>query len=223
MIFGAAGHTGKYLTRKMQSVADIELSVFVRNPAKFGDMDMTGVNVMQGDALNAEDVCRAMGGQDVLLCSLEGDVLAMAKNIAAALEKTSVKRIIWITGMGIHHEIRGIHGIMLNQLAKKMPEYIQAADTIWPGTLLGYVRYEKALHPVFAAFLRTEPAASAACFDEASLHEAYANAEHSMETDCRFIFAACSSLLRQELERIPAEAVQPDIFEAQTRVWNVSF
>ena len=32
--------------------------------------------------------------------------------------------------MGIHHEIRGIHGIMLNQLAKKMPEYIQAADTI---------------------------------------------------------------------------------------------
>ena len=114
----------------MQSVADIELSVFVRNPAKFGDMDMTGVNVMQGDALNAEDVCRAMGGQDVLLCSLEGDVLAMAKNIAAALEKTSVKRIIWITGMGIHHEIRGIHGIMLNQLAKKMPEYIQAADTI---------------------------------------------------------------------------------------------
>lgn len=44
-----------------------------------------------------------------------------------------------------------------------------------------------------------------------------------METDCRFIFAACSSLLRQELERIQAEAVQPDIFEAQTRVWNVSF
>lgn len=223
MIFGAAGHTGKYLTRKMQSVADIELSVFVSNPAKFGDMDMTGVNVMQGDALNAEDVCCAMGGQDVLLCSLEGDVLAMAKNIAAALEKTSVKRIIWITGMGIHHEIRGIHGIMLNQLAKKMPEYIQAADTIWPGTLLGHVRYEKALHPVFAAFLRTEPAASAACFDEASLYEACANAEHSMETDCRFIFAACSSLLRQEPERIPAEAVQPDIFEAQTRVWNVYF
>lgn len=32
--------------------------------------------------------------------------------------------------MGIHHEIKGIHGVMLNQLAKKQPEYIQAADTI---------------------------------------------------------------------------------------------
>ena len=41
------------------------------------------------------------------------------------------------------------------------------------------------------------------------------NAEHSMEPDCRFIFAACSSLLRQELERIPAEAVQPDSFAAR--------
>ena len=130
VIFGAAGHTGKFLTRKMQKTTDIELSVFVRNPAKFGDMDMTSINVMQGDALNAGDVRRAMDGQDVLLCSLEGDVLTMAKNITAALKETSVKRIIWITGMGIHHEIRGIHGIMLNQLAKKMPEYIEAADTI---------------------------------------------------------------------------------------------
>lgn len=130
VIFGAAGHTGKYLTRKMQSIADVELSVFVRNPAKFGEMDMTGVNILQGDALNAGDVRRAMDGQDVLLCSLEGDVLTMAKNIVAALGDTGVKRIIWITGMSIHHEIKGVHGIMLNQLAKKIPEYIQATDTI---------------------------------------------------------------------------------------------
>ena len=130
VIFGAAGHTGKYLTRKMLQEPDIRLTVFVRNPAKFGDMDLGGAAILQGDALKPEDVKRAMEGQDVLLCSLEGDVLTMAKNITAALAETSVKRIIWITGMGIHHEIRGIHGIMLNQLAKKMPEYIQAADTI---------------------------------------------------------------------------------------------
>ena len=80
VIFGAAGHTGKYITKKMQSAQDIELSVFVRNPAKFEDMDLTGVNVIQGDALNAEDVKKAMEGQDVLLCSLEGDVLTMAHN-----------------------------------------------------------------------------------------------------------------------------------------------
>ncbi len=130
VIFGAAGHTGKYITEKMHAQENIELSVFVRNPGKFEGMDLSGVNIMQGDALNAEDVRKAMDGQDVLLCSLEGDVLAMAKNIVEALKVTSVKRIIWITGMGIHHEITGMRGVMLNMLAKKRPDYIEAADTI---------------------------------------------------------------------------------------------
>lgn len=130
VIFGAAGLTGKYITRKMISESDIELSVFVRNPEKFGDIDMTGVNIIKGDALNFEDVKKAMDGQDVMLCSLDGDILAMAKNIVSALKETSVRRIVWITGMGIHHEITGARGIMLNMYAKKRPEYIEAADLI---------------------------------------------------------------------------------------------
>lgn len=130
VIFGAAGLTGKYITEKMKSDSDIELTAFVRNPAKFEGMDISGVNVIKGDALNVDDVRKAMDGQDILLCSLEGDVLTMARNIVAALETTTVKRIIWITGMGIHHEITGIRGMMLNMYAKKRPDYIQAADTI---------------------------------------------------------------------------------------------
>ena len=130
LFFGAAGYTGKYITRKMQKTEGIELSAFVRNPQKFSDMDMTGVNIIQDDALNEEDVLRAMEGQDILFCSLEGDVLTMAKNIVAALDKTTVKRIIWITGMGIHHEITGVRGMMLNRYAKQRPEYIEAADVI---------------------------------------------------------------------------------------------
>lgn len=130
VIFGAAGHTGKYITEKMKAQEDLEVSAFVRNPAKFGDMDVSNMSIIQGDALNSEDVVRAMDGQEVLLCSLEGDVLTMAKNIVAALEQTSVKRIIWITGMGIHHEIKGLRGKMLDMLAKKRPEYIEAADLI---------------------------------------------------------------------------------------------
>lgn len=130
VIFGAAGHTGTYITKKMKSEASLETSVFVRNPAKFGDLDLSNVMVIQGDALKYEDVKRAMDGQDVVLCSLEGDVLTMAKNIVKALDETSVTRIIWITGMGIHHEITGVRGVMLNMLAKQRPEYIEAADTI---------------------------------------------------------------------------------------------
>lgn len=130
VIFGAAGHTGKYITRRLMKSEDIKLTAFVRDPKKFGDMDITGVNVICGDALKEADVKKAMEGQDILVCSLEGDVLTMAKNIVSALDATSVKRIIWITGMGIHHEITGARGIMLNMYAKQRPEYIKAADLI---------------------------------------------------------------------------------------------
>lgn len=30
----------------MKKTKDVDISVFVRNPAKFGDMDMTGVNIL---------------------------------------------------------------------------------------------------------------------------------------------------------------------------------
>ena len=85
VIFGAAGRTGKYLTRKMQSLKDVELSVFVRNPQKFEGMDLNGVRIITGDALKSDEVKQAMDEQDILLCSLEGDVLTMAKNIVSAL------------------------------------------------------------------------------------------------------------------------------------------
>lgn len=134
VIFGAAGYTGKYITRKMQNAENVELSVFVRNPDKFDGMDMTGVNIIKGDALNADDVRKAMDGQDIVLCSLEGDVLTMAKNITKSLDETGVRRIVWIAGMGIHHEITGARGIMLNMYAKQRPEYIEAADTIAAST-----------------------------------------------------------------------------------------
>lgn len=32
--------------------------------------------------------------------------------------------------MGIHREVKGIHGFMLNTLAKSMPDYVAVADTV---------------------------------------------------------------------------------------------
>ena len=108
VVFGAAGHTGKYIVRKFREMKEVELTAFVRNPTKFGTMDISGVRIIQGD------------------------VLTMAKNIisCACAKEGTVRRIIWITGMGIHHEIRGMRGKMLDMLAKSRPEYIEAADQI---------------------------------------------------------------------------------------------
>ena len=130
VLFGASGKTGKYIIKRLQSLNDIQLTAFVRTPSKLDCMDLKNVKIIQGDALNPKDVYKAMEGQDILIGSLEGDVLSMANNIVSSLQKTSVKRIIWITGMGIHHEIKGVRGKMLGILAKMRPDYIKAADNI---------------------------------------------------------------------------------------------
>ena len=93
-------------------------------------------------------------------------------------------------------------------------------NSFWPGSLLDHVRYEKALHPVFTQFLTDQPEPDPTCFDEKSLHEAYAAAAHSLETDCKFIFAACSSLLRQELAHIPANDIGQDAFMPENHLFR---
>lgn len=67
VIFGASGNTGKYITRKLMAEENVELSIFVRNPAKLADIDTANINVISGDALNDEDVKKAMTGQDILV------------------------------------------------------------------------------------------------------------------------------------------------------------
>lgn len=96
-------------------------------------------------------------------------------------------------------------------------------NAFWPGSLLDHVRYEKALHAVFTEFLRSQPTEHCACFAEHNLRKAYENAPRSMETDCRFIFAACASLLRQELRPLPREHAQQGAAQHGTPMLPATF
>lgn len=102
----------------------------MRNSEKFEPGEADDVNIVQDDALHASDVAQALEGQDILLCSLDRGILPMAQNITSTLANSTVRRVVWITGLGIHHEIKGPRGVMLSMYAKKRPEYIEAADLI---------------------------------------------------------------------------------------------
>lgn len=73
----------------MKSQQDIELSVFVRNPAKFEEMDISGVNVIKGDALNAGDVKRAMLN---MYAKKRPEYIQAADTIAASSAVTTLLR-----------------------------------------------------------------------------------------------------------------------------------
>lgn len=77
--------------------------------------------------------------------------------------------------MGIHHEITGVRGMMLNRYAKQRPEYIEAADVIavskavttllrWPGIQNGdNEKYELTKEGIQPSHRNVDRAAIAQC------------------------------------------------------------
>jgi uncharacterized protein YbjT (DUF2867 family) len=57
--------------------------------------------------LDIENLKEAMVGQDVVYANLAGNLEQMAKNIVEAMNATGVKRLIWISSMGIYDEVPG--------------------------------------------------------------------------------------------------------------------
>ncbi len=106
VVFGASGRTGLPLVQQALD-AGHEVVAFVRNPSKM-PIQHERLTLVQGDALNADDVERAVIGGDVVL-----NVLGHAKNtprnlmtvsaqhIVAAMKKHGVKRLITLTGAGV--------------------------------------------------------------------------------------------------------------------------
>lgn len=131
MLLGATSATGQAILQELTHT-DHQVSVYVRHAFKL-PVHHT-YHVIVGDMLEKDKLTSALRGIDVVIAGLSGrKILEMAQNLSQAAQKQSVKHIYWITGMGIHHEVTGFHGLMLNALAKRMPEYVKAADTIAQG------------------------------------------------------------------------------------------
>lgn len=127
LILGATGRIGKLLV-SLFNKEEHNITVYVRDAKKVGESK--NVNIIEGNVLDETALTESMKGQDIVIAVLSGDLLTYANNIVSALKKNAVKRIIWITGMGIHHEVPGEVGKLLDDLCRQMPEYVQAADAI---------------------------------------------------------------------------------------------
>ena len=127
LILGATGRIGKLLV-PLFNKEEHKITVYVRDAKKIGESK--NVNMIEGNVLDETALTESMKGQDIVIAVLSGDLFTYANNIVSALKKNAVKRIIWVTGMGIHHEVPGEVGKLLDDLCRQMPEYVQAADAI---------------------------------------------------------------------------------------------
>lgn len=128
LILGANGGIAGIATDLFLKETDAELTLYLRNASKLRSTDPDRTRVIEGDVMDMETLKQAMAGQDVVYANLAGDLETMAKNIVEAMNATGLKRLIFISSMGIYDEVPGEkYGSILNPY-RKSAQVIEASN-----------------------------------------------------------------------------------------------
>lgn len=130
LVLGATGGIGHWAVKLLMETTNHQVTAYVRTPEKLDDMMKTHLQILQGDVLDTEKLSAAMEGKDIVVAALSGDWLGQAKSIAAAIKEKHISHVYWVTGLGIHREVPGRTGEILEYYVNRYPEYIEAAEVI---------------------------------------------------------------------------------------------
>jgi uncharacterized protein YbjT (DUF2867 family) len=115
LILGANGSLARVAIDMFLKETDAQLTLYMRNSRRLINFDSNRVQVIEGDVMDLEKLKEAMNGQDVVYANLAGNLEQMAKTLVEAMNATGLKRLIWISSMGIYDEVPGErHGSILN-------------------------------------------------------------------------------------------------------------
>ncbi len=157
IVFGATGGTGRAVVEKLLAQGH-RVTAFVRDPSKLAARP--GLAVVQGDAMSADDVARALPGHDAVVISLGSRDLSPAlmlgakrttpadvceagtRNIIAALGPNSRVRVIAVTAFGVG-DTRGkmsfTFKLIANLLLRESMADKERQEAVLKATSLDYV------------------------------------------------------------------------------------
>jgi uncharacterized protein YbjT (DUF2867 family) len=127
LILGANGSIAREATRLFLDETDAQLTLFLRDPRRLGHTDPDRARVVQGDVLDAAALREAMTGQDAVYAGLAGDLERMARGIVHAMDETGVRRLVFISSMGIYDEVPGQHYSSVLDPYRNAAEVIEAS------------------------------------------------------------------------------------------------
>jgi uncharacterized protein YbjT (DUF2867 family) len=107
LILGANGQLARNTTRVFLDKTAATLTLYLRRAARLANPDPSRVRIVEGDVLDAAALSAAMQGQDVVYANLSGDMARQAHAVIDAMHATGVKRLIFISSMGIYGEVPG--------------------------------------------------------------------------------------------------------------------
>ncbi|KWF32743.1 NAD-dependent dehydratase [Burkholderia diffusa] len=107
LILGANGQLARNTTRFFLDASDVELTLYLRRSNRLTNPDSSRVNILEGDVLDAQVLSSAMQGQDVVYANLAGRMAEQAGAIVNAMHEAGVRRLIFVSSMGIYGEVPG--------------------------------------------------------------------------------------------------------------------
>jgi uncharacterized protein YbjT (DUF2867 family) len=107
LILGAAGSIARAAIDLFMKETDANLTLYLRRASRMKDLDARRVRVIEGDVADRAKLQQAMAGQDVVYANLSGNLETMAGTIVQAMNETGVRRLIFISSMGIYDEVPG--------------------------------------------------------------------------------------------------------------------
>ncbi|MFD0898427.1 SDR family oxidoreductase [Loigolactobacillus binensis] len=117
LILGAAGKIARLAEQQLLAETKAKLTLFLRQSQRLGTVDASRVQVIDGDATNQAQLVSAMDGQDIVYANLAGaNIEEQATKVVAAMQQTDVKRLLWISTLGIYDEVPGAFGKWNHQM-----------------------------------------------------------------------------------------------------------
>lgn len=132
LILGAAGQIARWVIRMLADGKDLELTLFLRHACKLQGSVPGNAHVIEGNVLDDKKLTAAVTGQDVVYANLTGeDIDQQAEHVIAAMRAARVKRLIFVTSLGIYDEVPSKFGAWnRRQIGAYLPPFRRAADAI---------------------------------------------------------------------------------------------
>ncbi len=107
LILGANGQLARNTTRWFLQKTDARLTLYLRRASRLRNPAPERVRIVEGDVLDRPTLEAAMKGQDVVYANLAGPMKQEAEGIIEAMHTTGLRRLIFISSMGIYGEVPG--------------------------------------------------------------------------------------------------------------------
>jgi len=108
LILGANGQIARVATQLLLEETDATLTLYLRRASRLSAWEgHARVRLIEGDVRDEAALAAAMAGQDIVYANLDGALEAQARAILAAMITAGVRRLIFVSSMGIYDEVPG--------------------------------------------------------------------------------------------------------------------